>query len=78
MSRHDLTCEQVIEQLFAFLDRELDSELSADIEHHLGHCRDCFTRAEFERKLRAKVGTAASERAPEHLHHRIRKILDRF
>lgn len=78
MSRDELTCEQVIEQLFAFLDGELDSELNVEFDRHLARCRDCFTRAEFERKLRAKINEAASEKAPERLHKRIRGLLDRF
>lgn len=78
MTKHDLTCEEVIEQLFEFLDKELDSARAADIERHMARCRDCFTRAEFERRLRAKVREAGAARAPQRLHDRIKGILDQY
>lgn len=67
-----------MEQLFEFLDRELDSELSVRINHHIERCRDCFTRAEFERRLRARVNEAAEVEAPERLRRRVRRALDEF
>lgn len=78
MSRDNLTCEEVIEQLFTFLDEELDAERSAEIDKHLERCRDCYTRAQFERRLREKVGDAGVEKAPDRLRARIKGLLDRF
>lgn len=78
MSTRNLRCEEVMEQLFAYLDREVDSQQSADIERHLARCRDCFTRAEFEKRLRAQVEAAATVRAPRRLHRRIKDLLDQF
>lgn len=79
MSQNDrLTCEEVVEQLFTFLDKELDDASSAEIQRHLDRCRECFTRAEFESRLRAKVREAAAATAPEHLHRRIRRMLDQL
>ncbi|GGX85983.1 hypothetical protein GCM10007160_11490 [Litchfieldella qijiaojingensis] len=78
MTGRELTCEEVIEQLFDYLDREVDSQRRADIERHLARCRDCFSRAEFERRLRAKVEESVSVRAPQRLHRRVKDLLDRF
>lgn len=78
MSRRELSCEEVIEQLFIYLDRELDSASTADIERHIARCRDCYTRAEFERKLRARVVDAAEAKAPEQLQKRIKGLLSQF
>lgn len=78
MTRHQLTCEEVIEQLFVFLDGELDADRLAAIERHLESCRDCCSRAEFERKLRAKVAEAATAQAPERLRTRVQRMLERF
>lgn len=78
MSDKHLTCEEVMERLFDYLDRELDSEISAEIDRHLERCRDCFTRAEFEKKLQAKVADAGTVKAPSRLRRRIRGLLDRF
>ncbi|MFY0992027.1 anti-sigma factor family protein [Halomonas sp. C05BenzN] len=78
MSARELSCEQVIERLFDYLDRELDHQQAADIERHLHRCRDCFTRAEFEKRLRARVEASGRVKAPPRLHHRIRSLLDQF
>ncbi len=78
MSARELGCEEVIEQLFAYLDRRLDAALSADIHHHLERCRECFSRAEFEQKLRSRVAEAGAVKAPTRLQRRIRSVLDEF
>lgn len=78
MNPKALSCEEVIERLFDYLDRELDPQEASDVEWHLHRCRDCFTRAEFERRLRAKVAATGTAKAPPRLHQRIRTLLDRF
>lgn len=78
MSPKAMSCEEVIERLFDYLDRELDPQEAADVERHLHRCRDCFTRAEFERRLRARVAATGTAKAPPRLHQRIRTLLDRF
>lgn len=78
MTEDRLSCEEVIERLFEYLDRELDAGLVNEIERHLERCRDCCSRAEFERKLRAKVAETGTARAPERLRRRVRKLIDEF
>lgn len=78
MSPRALSCEEVIERLFDYLDRQLDPQEASDVEWHLERCRDCFTRAEFERRLRARVAATGTAKAPPRLHQRIRTLLDRF
>lgn len=78
MNPGDISCEEVIEQLFAFLDRELDDEVSERIDEHLARCRDCFSRAEFERRLRERVREAGEAEAPERLHRRLRRMMEQF
>lgn len=78
MNVQSMTCEEVIEQLFDYLDRELDNEVSERIDRHLERCRDCFTRAEFEKRLREKVNEAVEVEAPDSLRRRIRRVLDEF
>lgn len=78
MTRRELTCEEVMAQLFAYLDREVDMPYDEAIERHLHRCRDCFSRVEFERRLRAKVEASATVKAPHRLHSRIEALLDRF
>ena len=73
-----LNCEEVIELLFAYLDHEVGDELNERIEQHLETCRDCYSRAEFERRLRARVRDSAQVKAPARLHNRIRQVLDKY
>lgn len=78
MTDHELNCEDVLRQLLDYLDGEMDSEGSAQIEHHLEHCRGCFSRAEFERRLKARIGETGTEEAPESLRARLKSLLNRF
>lgn len=78
MSDKELSCEEVIEQLFEYLDRRLDTEQSADIHRHLERCRECFSRAEFEWRLRERIMEAGEAKAPDSLRKRIAGILDEF
>jgi mycothiol system anti-sigma-R factor len=71
-------CEEVIEKLFEFIDRELDESARREVEQHLETCRGCFSRAEFERRLRARVAQAAQARAPDRLRQRIRMIVAHY
>lgn len=71
-------CEDVLRQLLVYLDRELDARSAALIERHLELCRGCFTRAAFERKLRAHLQAAAEKPAPARLRARVRELLDKF
>jgi mycothiol system anti-sigma-R factor len=73
-----LTCEQVLEHLLEYLDRELTPETSADIDRHLAECRGCYSRAEFERRLKARVAEAGTAEAPGSLRQRIKGLIDRF
>jgi mycothiol system anti-sigma-R factor len=78
MSRREPDCEEVIDQLFAYLDRRLDEACSEAIHRHLLRCRECYSRAEFEEKLRERVAGAGMARAPERLQQRVKKLLDDF
>lgn len=64
--------------LLEHLDGELDEESSRRIEQHLAACRGCFTRAEFERHLRARIAEAGAVEAPASLRERIRFLIERF
>ncbi|HEX2197809.1 MAG TPA: zf-HC2 domain-containing protein [Burkholderiales bacterium] len=77
---HDpqIRCEEVLRQLFAYLDREVDARTAALIDRHLEACRGCFGRASFERKLKAHLKAAAHKPAPARLRSRIKDILDKF
>jgi anti-sigma factor (TIGR02949 family) len=80
----DMGCLEAIETLYAWLDNELgDADNLARFEHHLEHCKSCFSRAELEKTLtehirRSDAVTADqkdSPAAPETLQKRLDKLL---
>ncbi|MGQ0545316.1 MAG: mycothiol system anti-sigma-R factor [Betaproteobacteria bacterium] len=73
-----MKCEDVLAHLLAYLDREVDAQTAAQIDRHLEACRGCFSRAEFERNLKAHLQAAGEERAPASLRARIKDIVDKF
>lgn len=75
MKTQELPCEEVIDRLFEYLDRELDTVRQDEIDRHLQRCYDCFSRAEFERRLRERIVATASEQAPDQLKKRIRDLI---
>ena len=78
MSEQAMRCEEVITHLLSYLDGEMDAAKRADIDRHLQDCRDCYSRAEFEKALRAKVRDLGGEKAPAALHARLKALLDQF
>ena len=64
--------------LGSYLLGELTVEEELELERHLEECRGCFSRAEFEKKLKSHVRDAASTRAPERLRSRIRALIRKF
>lgn len=73
-----MTCEEVLKHLLAYVDKELNLEVSAEIDQHLERCRGCFSRADFERKLKAKLAETGSTTAPDRLRSRVRALIDSF
>jgi len=78
MSKPKMTCEQVLKHLVAYLDHETDARTAAQMERHLEECRGCFSRAEFEKRLKAHVREAGSTTAPAHLRARIKKLIEKY
>jgi len=75
----DIGCLAAIEAFYAYLDDELNEPKSiADFEHHMAHCRSCFTRAELERLLNERLRELATHRAPDRLKSRLRDMMSRF
>jgi len=73
-----MSCEDVLRQLYAYLDGEVDNLTEAEIEHHLHHCRECFSRMDFEKKLKQKVKESASLQTPVEVRSRLNKLMSKF
>jgi len=75
----DSDCLRAFDHLYAYLNGELkDPEAVAMIEHHLDHCRSCFSRAQIEREINDRLREANPGEAPASLQSRLKKIIDNF
>ncbi len=74
-----MNCQEAVEKLWQYLDRELDGEASIQLHQHLQQCRECFSKAEFERQLRALLQRSCGcEQAPPELRERLSRLLRMF
>jgi anti-sigma factor (TIGR02949 family) len=77
--RERIGCEEAVRRLAAYLDDELDAARAADLERHLERCRSCFSRAEFERRLKERVREdLRMTSVPEQAERRIRTLLEQL
>jgi anti-sigma factor (TIGR02949 family) len=75
----DIGCLRAIEAFYAYLDGELDEpESIAEFEHHMAHCRSCFSRTQVERMLTDRMKETARSKAPEALKSRLRNLMNKF
>lgn len=73
-----LDCEAVLRLIFAYLDGELEGDQPEQVEAHLQHCRSCFSRAEFERRLKSHLAEVGHREVPAALESRIRSLMGQF
>jgi mycothiol system anti-sigma-R factor len=73
-----IDCEEALRRLFEYLDAELRGESQREMDQHLERCRSCFSRVEFEKRLKTYTAEAGREPVPSDLELRIRKVLSGF
>ena len=73
-----IDCEEVMRMLFSYLDGEVSDEHRSEMDHHLALCRSCFSRAEFEKRLRAHLADLREGAVSKELDQRIRSIMSDF
>jgi len=71
----EIDCDEVMRQLFDFLDDEVDMGAHEEIHQHIEDCRSCFSRVEFERELKGRVQGAGQAAAPESLERRLSDLM---
>ena len=73
---NEIDCLEAFDHLYAYLNNELtDPTDLANIEHHLSHCKSCYSRAEMERKLNQRMKDAGETRVPASLQDRLNKLI---
>jgi anti-sigma factor (TIGR02949 family) len=73
-----IDCEEALRRLAEYLDSELSAGSRTEIEEHLERCRSCFSRVEFERRLKAQTAALRHEPVSPELERRIRALVDGF
>jgi anti-sigma factor (TIGR02949 family) len=73
-----LNCEEALRYLAAYLDGELEATTDGDVESHLARCRSCYSRADFERRMKEQVAALARSEVRPEFAERIRQLVNRF
>ncbi len=78
MRKNQINCDQALRQVFAYLDRELGERERAAMQEHMRACKGCFSRMEFERLLKSKVGALRDDKATPSVRERVKALLKDF
>jgi anti-sigma factor (TIGR02949 family) len=70
----DISCEEAIRNLLEFLDHECDGRTHEEIDRHLSVCQACYSRMEFETRLRSQLKKTGTQQVPGSLKDRIDKL----
>ena len=69
---HETPCDEVLARLYDFLDSELDTASSQQIQQHLEECAPCLAQAALDRMVKTLVArSCCSEPAPEQVRLRV-------
>jgi len=68
-------CNEVLRELYHFLDGEIDSSRREHIAAHIEGCLDCLDVFDFHAELRMVVAQKCTESIPEGLKARILEVL---
>jgi anti-sigma factor (TIGR02949 family) len=74
----NIGCEQALKRLLEFIDRELSDSEQDSVERHLQTCRSCFSRMEFESRLKQRLSALSSDEIPQKARDRIRDLIKEF
>lgn len=69
-------CEELLEKLFRYIDRELPEEELRFIAEHLEECGQCEAEYRIYVRIRKMVASCPHEVAPDCLREKVRGIID--
>ena len=64
-------CEKALENLYLFIDQEIDTASCAEIQSHIDDCTTCLTEYDLERVVKSIVSRSCSEVAPDPLREKV-------
>ena len=70
---HDVDCQQILAEVYVYLDLECSDERRSTITHHLDECSPCLREFGIEQEVKALVARCCgAEVAPAELKARVR------
>ena len=69
-------CEEILRDLYPYLDGELSESARAEIQGHLDDCLDCLHVYDFQAELRIVIAKKCHEQVPEALRLRVAEAID--
>jgi len=71
-SPHETDCREVLEEVYLYLDGEMDESERSRVRHHLDECAPCLRRYGLEQEVKVLVARCCgSAPAPEGLRARV-------
>lgn len=70
-----LSCEDVMDRLWEYLDGELDPETAGKVEKHLEVCQRCFPQYDFRRAFKELLSHSGEGTVPPQLQRRVFEAL---
>ncbi len=64
-------CGDALQNLYLFIDREIDDASCEEVQSHLDSCSDCLTEYDLEQVVRSLVSRSCQEAAPEPLRQKV-------
>ncbi len=72
------TCLEAVEELYVFLDGELDDERRTLIQGHLDECAPCLSAYSFHDEIKRAVSSGCQSELPEGLRDKVLAALESF
>lgn len=72
---HDCECGDARDQLYQYLDSELDKETAESVRSHLEDCNGCQDSFDFERRLKGLIRECLTEDVPDTLEVKVRELI---
>ena len=64
-------CEKALENLYLFIDQEIDTASEVEIRSHIEECTSCLSEYDLERVVKSLVSRSCTEVAPQPLREKV-------
>jgi len=78
MNTQTISCQEALRLLAEYLDGELHGSEHTSVEHHLKTCRSCFSRSEFEQRLKTELSHLGRLDVRPGFEQQIRQLITQF